>query len=213
MISCVVFDFDDTLVWSEVYKKQAFFDIASQFEDGETKMHAIFKNPNRGDRFGIFKLFASDIGKPEKADELSQAYTSAVETHIAKCQEIAGTFEALTALKKEGLALYINSATPEESLGKTVLKRGWNNLFKGIYGGHNQKIENLQKIALQENVNNYNIAMVGDGDNDREAAEKFGCLFIGLEQGLAKYKKPVKLVIKDMTEIVELITGADFERQ
>lgn len=213
MISCVVFDFDDTLVWSEAYKRQAFFDIASKFENGIVKMQAIFQNPNRGDRFQIMQSFAKDMGKEELANELANQYTYLVENYIVSCLEVEGASDALKELKQQNLALYINSATPEESLQKTIKNRGWQDFFKGIYGGHNQKVENLVKIANQEKIKPWNMIMVGDGENDRDAAEKFNCLFIGLKQGFAKYQKSVKLVAKDMTEIIKLIAEADFERK
>lgn len=209
MVRCAVFDFDNTLVKSEVIKVQNFYDVISHIENGDEIMTEIFDIPDRGDRFDIFRMFAERIEPTDKekaaklAKELTYTYTHTIEHKVSNCVEILGATSALKKLHEHKIKLYINSATPEESLRKTLNMRGWDHVFDDIFGRPRSKVENLKKIADITGLKPEEIVMVGDGDNDREAAEDFGSQFIGLDFG--NFTKPIMKKAQNMTEVADII--------
>lgn len=93
---------------------------------------------------------------------------------------IAVTEETKDALRKlkERYPLYINSATPDDSLRTTLSLLGIETFFRGIYGGSLGKVENLRLIAHREGVRPDEMIFVGDSAGDMHAAHEFGCHFL-----------------------------------
>jgi phosphoglycolate phosphatase-like HAD superfamily hydrolase len=64
-----------------------------------------------------------------------------------------------------------------------ILERYPAGTFQGVYGGYGCKLRNLKAISLHAAVTPGEIAMVGDGIDDANAAEAFGCAFLGVAGG------------------------------
>lgn len=212
-VKCVVFDFDNTLVQSEKYKNQFFYDIVADVEDSKDIMGGILSNLSKeDDRFSITYKFAEKVMEgeaPEKvrfyAENLANDYSERVKDMVSWCDEVKGAKELLKNLKSLKTSAYINSATPEEGLRESIVKRGWSDCFDGVFGRPASKIENLRKIARLGQFSNKEIVVIGDGNNDRESAEEFGCAFIGVKSDYKTFKKPVTPVVNDMTEVLDVI--------
>jgi phosphoglycolate phosphatase len=203
MIRCVVFDFDGTLVLSNEIKHEGFLAIANDFVDGLDKMYSILENPP-GDRYAIFNKFAEIIGDSADAANLANLYGAWCEGPILSCSERQGAKIALQQLQYKGLSIYLNSATPENPLRSLVNKRYNPGTFDGIYGGHDCKVANLKKVMGIEQLEPFEIAMIGDGIDDWQAAKDFGCHFIGVKDGsLYKGKNRCNYFLDDLSSLCE----------
>ncbi len=137
-----VFDFDDTLVRSESTKHELFFTIAAEV-DGDTGRALMQTSMSPGgNRYTFFRNFAEARmpgGDPNavqsEATRLSAEYTRRIEDLIAKADEVPGAHECCTWLRRRGVHLWINSATPHSDLLSVVRRRGWADLFDGVLGG------------------------------------------------------------------------------
>jgi len=180
MIRCAVFDFDGTLVHSNEIKRDGFFAVAVGFSGGPAAMEALLANPP-GDRFAIFAAFAARFGAD--AGELAEEYGAWCETRILACPERAGATELLAHLRARGIAIWINSATPEAPLRAVVARRYPPGIFDGVRGGHGRKVANLRAILSATGYAPDEILMIGDGTDDRAAALEVGCAFAGVANG------------------------------
>lgn len=192
MIRCAVFDFDGTLVLSNRIKREGFFAVAEAFPGGEAAMTALLDAPP-GDRFAIMAAFAARYGAG--ADDLAERYGAWCEARILVCPARDGAADLLAELRRRGLRVWINSATPEAPLRTVVARRYPEGTFDGVLGGHERKVENLQTILAAERLAAAEVVMIGDGADDRAAAATIGCAFVGLTDGsLAAATDPGPLV-------------------
>jgi len=197
MIRCVVFDFDGTLVMSNDIKRQGFLEVAGGFDKGPERMKAILAAP-RGDRAAILRCFAEEIGAQAEVEDLVYRYTAWCEERILFCPERPGAAQALGRLRRAGLRIHLNSATPTEALQSLVDRRYAPGTFDGVHGGHGVKVGNLRAIQAAEGVQAKEVAMVGDGVDDRAAAEELGCVFVGVNQGTLSHESGCGRLLDDL---------------
>tara|TARA_Y100001978_G_scaffold202623_1_gene224405 strand:+ start:1637 stop:2281 length:645 start_codon:yes stop_codon:yes gene_type:complete len=177
-----VFDFDGTLVFSNKIKKEGFFHCVKKFKNGEKFLNDFFDGNEKFDRFFIFDNFAKTISKNEKEAELLLKdllveYNNYTVKKITNLKPIEGSIKLLNNLKKRKKKIYINSATPYNSLLLTLNRRKLTNYFDKIFGMEKSKIENLRKIKEHSKTDKKLMLMIGDGKDDLKAAELFKIKF------------------------------------
>ena len=176
----VSFDFDGVLVQSNTLKRDGFFTLVQEIPRGGEIMEEILAT-TQGDRYDIWRDFAVQIGQSEAwGREMIERYAAWCLHGITTCPTVAGAESALSTLRQHRLPIYINSATPQTPLREGVIARGWREWFIDIYGRPASKEENLHRILKQEGLAPEQLAHVGDGENDFEAAQTLGCPFIGV---------------------------------
>lgn len=187
MIQAVIFDFDGTLVLSNDIKRSGFFRIASAYPRGEKLMREILDAPDAGDRHNVLRTFAEQVHCSRDAAEKSVAfveqYTFWCKTEISTCPERPGASKALCQLFSAGMTIYVNSATPKTYLSQIIAQRYTPSLFSGVYGGPETKCENLITILRSKNIAAAETITIGDGLDDKAAADQTGGLFIGVAGG------------------------------
>lgn len=177
---CVVFDFDGVLVNTNATKRQAYFDvlraagvpdqlidqaIRDRFDDGRTAVMA-----------EAFRLAGLDAAR---TDAVVQQYAAIWEEAAANGPEMPGASAVLGHLS--GLVpLYVASATPEVALRRSIERRGWSGLLRGVLGRPATKMENVRRILDREGVLPSHLVLVGDRRSDLQAARAVHCRFIGL---------------------------------
>lgn len=210
----MVFDFDGTLVQSNSLKIKTLFTVIADIGPYGDLIDTILKQ-NLGDRTVIFTTFVEHLAKkgllPEQhtsaslIKELVHRYSVTVEAGIAAAPEVPGAGACLKMLQERGCALFINSATPEEPLRRVLEKRGMTHFFKGIFGGHHEKVNNLKRAAAQMGVPLDRLIFVGDNEVDWQASRVAGCRFIGvLFDGDIKESNDYK-VVRDLRDLGGLL--------
>ncbi len=188
MTKVIVFDFDGVIINSNPIKYSAFFQIFPSKKIIKRIVEQVLADHREKSRFYIIGEILSRLKKEKQIEfnDLNQQigfyakkYNDIVEEGAAKCNEVRGAKESLGVLSNK-YQLYICSGTPLESLKRIIQRRSLRALFKDIYGGPKSKIENLADILKKEKIKGSEAMVVGDGQSDWEAAQKFGCKFIGL---------------------------------
>lgn len=211
MIRCAVFDFDNTLVKSTAHRKQAYLETVAHLDGGHDKLTEILENHAPDQCQNIIEQLATWAAKGKKPDveplqkEFGKNYAEKIERKLAVCTEVRGAGHTLQSLKSAGLTLYLNATCPERSLRRMIVMRGWGNLFEDMLGHTGNKYANLCNIAADERLKPEEIVMIGDMESDRDAAETFGCAFIGLNAHTSNFSKQPKHLAQDMTGVSLII--------
>lgn len=180
---CIAFDFDGTLVDSNAIKRESYFEVLAGVEGAGAEIETVLRDHPREDRSGILarvhaRLAARGCPSLPSVAALVEAYSETCEVRVIACPPVPGALAALDGLR-DSHALYLASATPEDALVRVVSGRGWAGRFRGVFGGPRSKVENLSRIAALEGLAPAEMVYVGDAAVDREAADEFGCAFLG----------------------------------
>jgi HAD superfamily hydrolase (TIGR01549 family) len=179
----ILFDFDGTLVQSNQIKRDMLFTVARTAGADDRLTAEVLDSNAHLDRFGLYREILVQIGYEgdidDKIDELCDLYAELTVAAISKAPEIPGAEEFLKQYSDE-LPMYINSATPEESLRKTVEERGWAGFFRGVYGRPKSKNDIVERVKEETGLSADKILFVGDSLQDLESAQACGCPFLGV---------------------------------
>lgn len=185
---CVVFDYDGTLADSNRIKREAWFGVFARLGCDRAETAALLGEHPTADRYeligvmldalaGQARLPAGDRG--ELAADLARSYNDLCEDGQATCPEMPGAGDLLRTLALR-MPLYVNSATPQEPLRRIVARRGWEGLFRGVFGRPHDKADILRYILAREGLAAVEVVMVGDGPADWQAAQAVGCPFFAV---------------------------------
>lgn len=190
MYKAIVFDFDGVIVDSEPIKQGGYSCMFSEF--GEAVPEAAVREgleafaEGGGNRFEIIReiLRRRDGTEPEESSvrRYAERYGSVVEKKVQSLVVPPGVFATLATLAG-AYPLYINSRTPSRPLAATIRSLGLSRFFKGVLGGELTKVDNLARIAEDEDAMPAEMLFVGDSRGDEQAAKKYGCVFIGVGGG------------------------------
>lgn len=179
-----VFDFDGTLVDSNEIKEKAFFEVVFNLKKGNEIMHTTLKK-TKGDRTQIFKSFIRDYEAQVEntklnINQLIKKYSYITDSKVQDAKNIDGAENLLKLLRRKQKKVYVNSLTPQQNLIEILDKKKWISLFDGIHGSPKSKFDNLKTIEKERNIPPSKFLIIGDGFDDEESAEKFGCSFYGV---------------------------------
>jgi phosphoglycolate phosphatase len=211
-IRCVVFDFDGTLVDSNAIKRDAYHAVTERFGAVRDLVDETV-GIARGDRAAnlreiVERLAREGLLPPEKTlaewwPLLVEEYAEWCEARIRVCPEILGATAALRQLAAAGYPLYVNSATPTEPLRRVLRLRQMDQFFRDAYGAPTPKADNLASIRSATGIPFRAMLVVGDGEEDRLAAEKTGCAFFGVISAGGGFSTPPAVSAPDLTFLSE----------
>ena len=172
------------------------------------------RNPS-GDRYRVTRLLACELAAQgalpagcsveELARSLARAYGERCAEAIAVCDEIPGATAALRSLADRGLPLFVNTGTPTSAAAAVLRRRGLDGLFRGVLGAEGSKLENLRAIAERVGARPEQLLFVGDSEDDRAAAEAFGCPFVGVALAdLGRFHREPEHWLPDLAGLPEL---------
>lgn len=192
-VKVVVCDVDDVLIeGSEDAKDAAWFPIFGEIS--KEKLAPVIKEAQqkilggKGNRKNIAHdvlirfVFAPAEAKEKLEHEVErrcELFDNEVQTAMRRIGVRPEARAALLLLKKR-FPLYVNTGIPVEALLRTLQNLRISELFKKVYGTPGTKVENLKHIAEDEHVLPGELLFISDGEKDFEAAEEFGCPFVGV---------------------------------
>jgi len=185
MIDAAVFDFDGTLVQSNLIKFDAWHDVASLAGVEHSRVLRFMAETPGADRHmicGAIASMRSGTTQPSvNAEDLVAHYGNICRDLIVTCPEVAGATTLLKWLKKREIPAFVNSATPRTALEDILRMRGWLGYFREVLGRPADKVSNLKHVINAGKHQAHRVAVVGDGKDDQEAAAACGCIFVGIE--------------------------------
>lgn len=200
-----IFDFDGTLVQSNLLKRQAFYQISDEVLKHKAIVDKVLSLIPERSRFeiireiyGLIHFETGDIYDNHKVDNAIKAYSSIVRDGVMSCPEVEGASELLANLKRLDAHIYISSNTPEESLGELISVRNWTRHIDSYFGFPRLKTETVRFILESKQLNPAEVIVIGDGVSDEISASENGCSF---------YKISHK---RSLFEFNSLVTSSNF---
>ncbi len=229
-IRLLVLDFDGVIVDSEGTKRTAWPMLFASVKDpqgfswSEHDTERLIEEAHvawvygtaKGSRYEIIEHIMDAVGYP-KSKMMIDWYANGFDALIQKAilergvsTEERGALETLASM----LPLYLNSATPEEALKRSVETLGITSMFREVLGKtiekrDRSKLENLAIAAGKESARPDETLFIGDAESDYRAAREFGAAFIRFakfEYGRDKqWEQKAPLVIKSLAGLVPLL--------
>ena len=208
---CVAFDFDGVLADSNAIKTEAYFQIFADVGGSAPDIIAeVIDDGLGGDRFDVIGRIVDALrgagtlqSDGESADWIctfASRYNDICEEGAATCREMPGASALLQDLMVS-IPLYVNSATPQESLRRIVERRGWEHCFRGVFGRPTSKVDILTQILAEERLAPIGMLFVGDKQSDLAAAQTVGCQFVGVRNNQNDFVDDTIILVSDLTNI------------
>ena len=189
----IVFDFDGTLVCSTAVKRQTFFEVfppqcapaveAVLAHDPDGSRHRAI--PEMIDEALRMQLDVSGLA----ASDLIAAYGARCDSAVASAPAMPGAAAVLRQVSAQ-VPTYIASVTPEAELRAQLTRRGWLGLVREAFGFPHGKAEVVARLIARHAIPARRLLVVGDGINDRQAADINGCLFHLVDDSAALSRIP-----------------------
>lgn len=211
-LKCVIFDFDDTIVYSENIKKEEFYNISKNYNNIGVK----FYNNNinkRLTRFEYFNNLSKEIIKNTLLNKdndrilyytMLKQFSKNVSERLKDSEEIKNIRKFLEFLKYKNYNLFISSKSNTEDIIDTLNYKNLLKFFDGIYGSEKSKILHFETIMKKYNFTNKDICFFGDSYSDYEVAAHFNCLFIGILTDRNDLKNIDCQKIDDYDKVIDL---------
>ena len=178
----IAFDFDGVILESVTIKTEAMAILFADHKEHLDEIVAIHENHAGFSRFIKFDMIYRDVLKkpltPEASAALGQRFSDLVLEKVLACPFVAGALEFLKA-HYEATPLFVISGTPDDELLMITSKRSLDSYFAGVYGSGRGKPEILSAIMAEQNLDAQEIAFIGDGLTDFDAAKATSVPFIG----------------------------------
>lgn len=216
----IVFDFDGTIILdSEIIKEQAWGKVFNDKDILEQIRIAIEKfSGGKGTRFDILRFVFKETLPSDELDSFvekkAQEYDYFVKNSILATGISFSTKKTLEEISKK-YPIYINTATPVESIDDTLELLGVRECFTqvmgmpGQYGATNKKdislkVENLLRIMANK-YNPSSVVFIGDSMGDYNAANATGCVFLGISNSWNGWGHRFDLPFETYSNIVQAL--------
>lgn len=207
-IKLFAFDFDGTLVQSNGIKTQAFRDVVHRESSGNPKAHEAFRqiteNNRYLDRYRVFALLEKAFPMLN-AQKMADLFSAECRELILKAPEVRGAFKLLETIKSKKALSIINSATPQDPLREIVQQMKIAVYFDEVYGAPVSKTDNLKSAMTLHSLTPEQVMVIGDGQNDLDAARNIGCLFYGIHNEYSDLKKDENNLHDDLTDLIKVM--------
>lgn len=212
IVRCVAFDFDGTLVRSNDIKRNSFYDVVADNTRAKYILDELFAADFKGDRYDLFQELSKRLAPEQSSREhqrtgagFCKAYGELCRRRINSCEEVPGAMAALKFLTQHGISTFVVSATPEKDLLPIIRDRGYDHLFKDIFGGPTDKTKHLESIIDNQGIAPAALVMIGDGGDDQAAANAVKCRFIGIANSGNTTLQNAECMINNLRTLPDLI--------
>jgi phosphoglycolate phosphatase len=141
------------------------------------------------------------------SQEMASRYSALCHSAISTAAEIPGALAVLQHLVARGVSLFVSSATPVEPLRELISARGWQGIFRNVYGSPAAKAAHVRQILREGQWRPQELVYVGDSDVDAVAARETGCCFIAvcLDRASGRFAARPVNCIGTLLELPEMI--------
>jgi phosphoglycolate phosphatase len=187
----IVFDFDGTLVDSNVVKRDAFDHVFADCPECLRAVPSTLDQYRDASRVEIIRALVeriADLSTSEwsaEAARRTEAYSSWVEDQIAQRAEHSPATVLLPQWQRAA-ALYVCSLTPTAALVQILQRLNWLQYFDGVEGYPVSKRDMLQRTMTARGVAASEVLMVGDGDEAAATATGTAFFRIGAMHDLER---------------------------
>lgn len=187
-IKCIIFDFDDTVIFSEKMKQQEFLNISKQYNDIGISYYNNFINKGLT-REDYLKGLSEAVIKNSLIDNNSAKYlysilldkfNDTITNNLKNSNLIPNVDLFIEYLYNKNYSLYISSKSNEQDIISTLKHKNLLKYFKCIYGSPYTKNIHFQLIKEKEKVNHNNICFFGDTKSDYLISVQENTTFIGI---------------------------------
>ena len=192
MIRCLVFDFDGTLVPSNAIKRAAYAETVAAVPGAAERVHRIVAANPDYDRYSVFAELAREVPDAGDPETLTRRYGATCEAGIVPLLDNGPTRTLIAALNALGLPCHIATATPRDAMIKILDRAQITDVFASIHGRPETKTAALKTIMAEGPYRPSEVAMIGDGDNDRVAAARAGVTFVAVDGNAPQLYADVK---------------------
>ena len=183
-ISLIIFDCDGVILDSVNIKTNTFAVLFEKYGEDVVKAVVDYHLTNGGlSRYEKFKYYFRELLNQELTDyvmaELDCEFNNLSFQSMLQVPFIPGAIEFISQNYKRW-PLYVASGSPEKELKEIFKKRGLTNYFQGIFGSPTPKKNLVVQIVKKSQIPAEQILMIGDSNNDQEAANFAGTHFLGI---------------------------------
>lgn len=210
----LIFDFDGTLVNSNVIKSRIFHQVFPELSIEEID---VFSSSTIGNRYEIIKNLDKKIYNIDRVYSLAdriELFDTIAQYAVGLASEIPGVSNFLALAHKKNIPMFISSATPENHIIDLIHKRGWSKYFLKILGSPTSKVSHIKYIQkrvsemteLQQG--SIETVYIGDARQDFDASIKANIKFTGIFIGghIPEWatESPYAIDFKKMWNILEI---------
>ena len=181
----LVFDFDGTLVDSNLIKWKGFEACFSDFPEHLEEILAYCRGNNHTPRWDKFRHVYEQIlllpYTPEEEQRLSRKFEEATTRRIVQTPEVPSAERFLRQVSGTHWTGLL-SATPNRILAEILESRGWTGFFREIQGAPVQKSAWLRELRGRKGWGSKELLFFGDTPEDAAAAQEAGCGFISVPE-------------------------------
>lgn len=199
----LVFDFDGTLVDSNLIKRRAFELCFKEFPEYRSEILEYCWSNNHLSRAAKFRyVYEKILDLPytkEIAAKLHERFERATTHQIVQALEIPGAEKFLQAAM-EAHILALLSSTPHDTLLQILEERGWRDYFETKRGAPVDKATWLQAFREKRKLHKGDVIFFGDTSEDACAAQSASCTFVAVAKNMLA--PGVIHYIADFTELL-----------
>ena len=189
-LRAIIFDFDGTILDSNMIKELAFKDIFSNFGENVALEGSKYHRENLGlNRLHKFKYIIDTHTNVEYDDDLahklSNDFSKIILESMIGCKYIENVEYFLEKYHKK-IMFFVSSAMPDSELFEIINKREIDKYFRKVQGYPVEKAKFIFSILDEFNFDRSEVIFIGDAQSDYDSANENSLSFICIGSGNIK---------------------------
>ena len=177
----VVFDFDGTLVPSNIFKKELYYELLREKSSKEAIHKIVDSSYGSCSRKEIFSRISSNLSLDLDVENMLDMYNNEYKNYLLQVKPMEGFSMLFDYLQSSSIKSCINTANDEKEMKSLISSKNWQSYFELILGSPRTKVENLKKIMQVCSAKKEEICFIGDSEEDLQAALSINIAFFAFD--------------------------------